>query len=246
MKCLRWGVGLALAVAMVVLTGCQGYKLIRRSEWEELRYMEDLNSQQVANITELTHDKERLTNENNSLKSLLATKEDLIEQMKKDLENMQVQADTIPELEGVDIAAGPEGLEVIVGAEVLFDTGQASLKPAAEKTLKGVVSLLNDPEYQDRMIRVSGFTDSVWTGKSRVFDSNLHLSAMRALSVRNFLMDQGVAADRMHVAGYGEHDLVLNADGTENKKASRRVKVILLHPWVAAAKEQPLTAPVEK
>ena len=247
MKCFRWGVALTLVAAMIALTGCEGFKLVRRGEYEHLRDMEELNAQQASLISQLTHDKERLTGENNSLKALLATKEDLIAEITRDVDNAQGKAEGIPSLAGVDIERGAEGIDVIVGSDVLFDTGQASLKTAAEETLKSiVVQILNSSDYQDRKIRVSGFTDSVWTGSSPSFKSNFELSAARALSVLDFLKDQGVDAGRMHFAGYGEHDLVPNADGTENKKASRRVKIVLLHDWVAAVKEQPLAPAVPK
>ena len=246
MKCFRWGVALTLVAAMIALTGCEGFKLVRRGEYEHLRDMEELNAQQASLISQLTHDKERLTGENASLRALLATKEELITQMTESAGQVQDRVTEMQLPDDVQVEAGVEGINLIVGSEVLFDTGQASLKTAAEQTLKGIASILNSPDYQDRKIRVSGFTDSVWTGRSQSFKSNFELSAARALSVLGFLKDQNVDAGRMHFAGYGEHDLVLNADGTENKKASRRVKIVLLHDWVAAVKEQPLMPGVPK
>src|SRR6185369_10393263 len=85
-----------------------------------------------------------------------------------------------------ELAAKPtdHGLVVML-QDVLFDTGQATLKPGAQAKLDQLASVLKN--HNERRILVEGFTDSVGSPQS-----NLALSRERAESVRNALMARGV------------------------------------------------------
>jgi len=237
----RWGV-LALVVGLaVVLSGCEGFKIIRLSEYERLRGVERLNKDQAALITSLTHEKERLSDENASLKALLSQSEDLAEILRNEKERLEQQLKgrmatmpTIPDMTDVTVTQEPDGVGIVATSDVLFDTGSAQLKADGKKVLDQVVPIIKE---RSNKIRVCGYTDSVWTGVSKTFDSNFDLSGARALSVLNYLKEKSIDAARMHFAGYGEHDLVPPgaAPGQENKKLSRRVKIVLLHDWATHA-----------
>jgi len=231
MKRFRWGLALSLVAVVFMVTGCEGFKFIRRGEYERLHGIERLNADQAALITALTHDKERLTDEVNALKALLGRQAELIDRLKADADRIRSELVQKPEMPDLGkryvVTQEPDGIGIAVGSDVLFSPGKAALKPEGEATLKGIIAVLRE---RSNDIRVCGFTDSqpiVHSG----WKSNFELSGARALSVLNYLAEQGIAADRMHFAGYGEHDLLIEPDGTENMKKSRRVKIVLLHDW---------------
>lgn len=111
------------------------------------------------------------------------------------------------------------GLVLTLG-DVLFDTGEADLKPAANRTLLKLVQFLQvNPK---RAIRIEGYTDS--TGLAA---ENLKLSRDRAQAVADMLVDLGVEERRIEVEGYGDQYPV-EANATERGRAlNRRVEVVI-------------------
>jgi chemotaxis protein MotB len=107
---------------------------------------------------------------------------------------------------------------------VLFDSGEAVIKPAGGPLLAHVANLL----VIDRQhpILVEGHTDDVPISTSR-FTSNWELSTARATEVVRYLIDRGVPTSRLGASGYAEmHPLATN--GTDPGRArNRRVEVVL-------------------
>lgn len=111
------------------------------------------------------------------------------------------------------------GLVLTLG-DVLFDTGEADLKPSANRTLLKLVQFLQvNPR---RVIRIEGYTDS--TG---VAADNLKLSRDRAQAVADMLVDLGVEERRIEVEGYGDQYPV-EANATDRGRAlNRRVEIVI-------------------
>jgi outer membrane protein OmpA-like peptidoglycan-associated protein len=111
------------------------------------------------------------------------------------------------------------GLVLTLG-DVLFDTGEADLKPSANRTLLKLVQFLQmNPR---RSIRIEGYTDS--TGAA---EDNLKLSRDRAQAVADMLVDLGVEEKRIDVEGYGDQYPV-EANATERGRAlNRRVEIVI-------------------
>ncbi len=74
-------------------------------------------------------------------------------------------------------------------SDVLFDTASATLKPGAREKLARVAGIL--AAHPDLHIEIEGHTDSVGGD-----DYNQRLSERRAESVRAYLVQQRIAADR--------------------------------------------------
>lgn len=127
-----------------------------------------------------------------------------------------------PKIQNTDIKETERGLVISLGAKVLFDTGKYNLKSGATKTLKEVAALLN--MYPDNDISIEGHTD--WVGK---VNFNQKLSEQRATSVKNFLIKQGVAADRMKVVGYGKLRPVADNNTAAGREQNRRVEIVVLN-----------------
>ena len=110
------------------------------------------------------------------------------------------------------------GLVLTLG-DVLFDSGEADLKPAANRTVLKVVQFLQlNPR---RVIRIEGYTDS--DGDQQL---NQQLSKDRAQAVADALSDLGVDAKRIQVQGYGEASPVSDNASSLGRAQNRRVEIV--------------------
>ncbi|WP_317202924.1 OmpA family protein [Janthinobacterium sp.] len=109
---------------------------------------------------------------------------------------------------------------VITLGDVLFGTDQARLTPDGMRTARKLADVLtNNPQ---RTVLIEGFTDS--TGGAA---HNLALSQRRAESVRNALLEMGIARDRIATRGYGVAYPVAGNDNAANRQLNRRVEIVL-------------------
>ncbi|MFT7072773.1 OmpA family protein [Patiriisocius sp. Uisw_017] len=103
---------------------------------------------------------------------------------------------------------------------ILFDTGKASVKDQSKIILNNITAILK--EYPNAKFSIDGYTDSVGGNKS-----NQILSEKRANTVRDYLVTNGIASDRLSSIGYGE-DKPIDSNKTKAGRANnRRVEVIL-------------------
>jgi OOP family OmpA-OmpF porin len=104
----------------------------------------------------------------------------------------------------------------IDGANFAFDS--AKLLPGADERLNQVLQAAND--YPEISLQVDGHTDS--TG-ARAY--NQGLSERRAASVKQWLVDHGVSADRISTAGYADTKPIADNSTRQGRAANRRVEV---------------------
>jgi chemotaxis protein MotB len=76
------------------------------------------------------------------------------------------------------------------------------------------------------VLAVNGYTDKRPINTPQ-FPSNWELSAARAITVINFLISQGVPADRLAAAGFAEHDPIDSGDSEEAYAKNRRIELKL-------------------
>jgi outer membrane protein OmpA-like peptidoglycan-associated protein len=107
-------------------------------------------------------------------------------------------------------------------AGVNFETSKATLKPGARERLSKLSgALLGYPaEYA---LEVEGHTDSIGTDAY-----NQTLSQARAESVRNFLVEQGIPAERIRsTQGFGRTRPMAPNDSRANRERNRRVDIVI-------------------
>ena len=102
-----------------------------------------------------------------------------------------------------------------------FALGKSSFKEDAYPTLKAITAILK--EYPKASFVVEGHTDS--TGTNANF--NQLLSERRAEKVVDYLVENGVAADRLTSAGFGENKPIESNMTAAGRSANRRVEVKL-------------------
>jgi OmpA-OmpF porin, OOP family len=101
-----------------------------------------------------------------------------------------------------------------------FETGQAKIKPESHALLDQVSMMIKaNPELK---IRVEGHTDD--TGPH---DINQKLSDSRAAAVRRYLVDKGVAPQRVRSQGFGPDKPLINEKTPEARAKNRRVEFIV-------------------
>ncbi|MFW6094017.1 MAG: OmpA family protein [Pseudomonadota bacterium] len=120
-------------------------------------------------------------------------------------------------------AQNTDWLEISLSAELLFGSGDASLRQGARRVLREVAVFLAG---FDNPVTVEGYTDNVPV-RSRRFPSNWELSAARASQVARFLEARGIERRRLSAVGYGEnHPTATNAT-PEGRASNRRVNIIV-------------------
>lgn len=123
------------------------------------------------------------------------------------------------EIDELNAKETERGLVVTLG-DMLFETGKAQLTGNAFSNLSKLSSFLN--KYPERTLVIEGHTDSVGSESS-----NQSLSQRRADSVRQYLLQQGVASNRLTAFGKGEGYPVASNDSTSGRALNRRVEVII-------------------
>lgn len=109
---------------------------------------------------------------------------------------------------------------VMTMGDVLFDTDQAQLKSGGEASVGKLANFMTT--YPDRVVLIEGFTDS--TGSDA---HNQDLSMRRAEAVRNSLVRQGIASQRLSTLGHGEAKPVATNDTASGRQMNRRVEILL-------------------
>jgi outer membrane protein OmpA-like peptidoglycan-associated protein len=105
-------------------------------------------------------------------------------------------------------------------SDVLFDTGQYTLKPGAREKLAKVSGIIL--AHPGLKIEVEGHTDSVGTD-----DYNMTLSENRANAVRSYLVDQGVSSDAVTAKGFGKTMPVADNGTAAGRQRNRRVELVV-------------------
>jgi chemotaxis protein MotB len=176
-------------------------------------------AQSEARIEELRKENERAAQSHRSLE----------DEMRAALESKDV---TISKLQGK--------LTVNILDRVLFDSGEAELKPDGEGVLRKVAEVL--AQHPNVRLHVIGHTDNVpirAAARNR-FPSNWELSTARATAAVRFLSEKaGVDPRRLGAVGYGEFRPVADNATAEGRAHNRRIAITILSEELAGADVAP-------
>jgi chemotaxis protein MotB len=109
---------------------------------------------------------------------------------------------------------------------VLFDSGDARLKPGARPLLQAIGGLLESEVHRPTV--VEGHTDNVPISGGGLYPSNWELSTARATSVVRFLIDHGARAWRLSAAGYADTKPIASNSSLSGRHRNRRVEIVVL------------------
>ncbi|MDE0471474.1 MAG: OmpA family protein, partial [Ekhidna sp.] len=130
----------------------------------------------------------------------------------------------------------------IVLNNIYYDFNKANIRPDAAIILDSLVQIMNDnPEIY---IELGSHTDA------RASDEfNMDLSQRRATSAVNYIINNGIANERITAKGYGESQLIIrNAQNEEQHQINRRTefKVLSYNPRNRNADLPPEEEPVDE
>ncbi len=124
------------------------------------------------------------------------------------------------------------GDRFVFQSEVLFPSGGADLNDAGKaemlKLAQAIIELAKEiPPEINWVLRVDGHTDNVKLSGTGKYADNWELSSGRATSVVKYLISQGVPADRLVAAGFGEYQPIAPGDTPEARAQNRRIELKL-------------------
>ncbi|MCK5444333.1 MAG: peptidoglycan -binding protein [Rhodospirillaceae bacterium] len=123
------------------------------------------------------------------------------------------------------------GDRFVFQSEVLFASAEAQIGEAGYGQLRQLAVTLKEasariPEEVDWVLRVDGHSDRVPIRNNR-YASNWELSAARAISVVKYLIDEGIPANRLVAAGFGQYQPLDLASGEIANRRNRRIELKL-------------------
>ena len=104
---------------------------------------------------------------------------------------------------------------------ILFDTGKATIKFESAEILNQIINVLK--KYPNSRFRIEGHTDS--TGKKQ---KNIELSQNRADAVKIYLIQGGIASNRLESVGYGPDKPIASNKNKKGRALNRRVEINLI------------------
>ncbi len=191
-------------------------------------------------VSELRSENNRLKQENEALLSKLTTleveRDEEVQEMRRTyddlLVDMRAEIDkgkvTITQLEGK--------LKVNMVDEILFDSGETTIKPEGIQVLERVGKVLLN--VKDQTINIAGHTDNVPIGPDLVkqYPTNWELSAARATSVARYLQDKsGIDPHLISATGYGQYQPIESNKTEKGRARNRRIEIVLVPKEITPA-----------
>ncbi|HWA71822.1 MAG TPA: OmpA family protein [Polyangiaceae bacterium] len=190
---------------------------------------------QLATQQELNSTRAQLAGERNAVAS---TQAELQSERQRRQDAERRAADAISQLAGIaSIRQDPRGTVITLSGAVIFASGKADLLPAARAKLDQVATALKQGEPDTQFV-VEGYTDS--RGGQAL---NEELSTRRAATVRDYLVSQGLPADRITSKGLGPSNPVADNATAEGRANNRRVEIIVQNPQARASQPAPGATP---
>lgn len=149
------------------------------------------------------------------------------EDMEQTLEDIEETTSGLGIGQEVTVNLTQKGVRFRISSPVMFESGQAILKPEAFKLLAPIAKLVRKAGYN---VSIEGHTDNIPMNSTH-FPSNWELSAIRAVSVlRYFVERHGVNPTKATAIGYGEFRPIASNDIPKDRALNRRVEICLEWP----------------
>ncbi|OUL56021.1 OmpA family protein [Pseudoalteromonas ulvae] len=119
---------------------------------------------------------------------------------------------------GVEVIREGNNLRLVMPSNITFATDQSYISSGFHGTLDAIAKVMN--KYEKTYLSIEGHTDS--TGKT---EYNQALSEQRALSVKNYLLNQQILAARIATMGLGESRPIASNQSASGRALNRRVEI---------------------
>ena len=159
-----------------------------------------------------------LAAETDKARAAAAQSENLRQQAEK--EKQELRARLLQQLNSI-LATRDSARGLIANmSDVLFRSASFELLPGARERLAKVSGIVL--AYPSLHVAVEGHTDSIGTD-----EYNQDLSEHRALSVRDYFVQQGIPASAIEARGFGKSEPIASNDTAEGRQQNRRVELVL-------------------
>jgi chemotaxis protein MotB len=225
---------IASILSVLVIIGFLGLTIWRTGQQLE---------QAHAALQEAKAATEKGTLQTDEMKNKLAASQARIEELMKEKDvathtqqNLEQEMRAALESKDVTISQLQGKLTVNILDRILFDSGEAILKPDGGAVMQKVANVL--AQHPQLKIHVIGHTDNVpirASARNR-FASNWELSTARATAAVRFLTEKaGVDPRRVGAVGYGEFRPVADNATPEGRAKNRRIAITVLSEELAGA-----------
>jgi chemotaxis protein MotB len=125
----------------------------------------------------------------------------------------------------VSVQTNIEGVLISLSERLVFKNDQTELPPEAMQVLDTIVEMMRPIENK---IRLVGHTNTT-PPTNPLYPTNWELSLARATSVAKYLINSGIAPERLIVSGQGEYAPVFPNDTEQHKEMNARVEIIIIY-----------------
>jgi len=229
-------IAIAVLATAFITSGCVSTGTFEKMQAGKNEEIKTLQQQK----TDLEQQKAALEQDNSALKQQIASHEQQNTALLAASQQRQQQYDALVKGLSREVEKGQlqvrqykDMLTVDLAEQIFFDSGRATLKAGGKDVLKKVGEALKG--YENKIIRVVGYTDNVPVAKSLqgTYPTNWELSVARATNVVRFLQDAGVPPERMVASGKGEYDPIATNDTPEGRQKNRRIEIMLIDKGLA-------------
>ena len=138
------------------------------------------------------------------------------ERLRAEWKILQLEA----EMKNLKARRTARGWEMRFGSDVLFEVGDATLKPGARRSIENLARFLRS--HPERQLIIEGYTDS--TGPD---EANLDLARQRANAVARAVVNAGVDPGRVETRAFGEALPIASNDTAAGRQLNRRVEIVI-------------------
>ena len=202
-----------VVVVMSMLTGC--------TNWKKKYNALDVEHQNLKGLYE------------GCINSLDSSAEEQAK-MSQELENLRkqlAQGKSTKDATGFDgdVKVDPNKgtITVTLPNEILFASGKATMKNSTSAELDNIYRVLRE-RYSGKQVDVVGHTDTDPIVKTKdLYKDNWDLSAERALTVLRYLVNKGVAPEKIRGVACGQSYPVVSNSTAAGKAKNRRVEIVV-------------------
>jgi chemotaxis protein MotB len=125
----------------------------------------------------------------------------------------------------VSVQTNIEGVLISLSERLIFREGEANLPAEALPVLDTIVGMLRPISNKIRLVGHTNNSPSI----NPVYPTNWELSLARATTVAKYLMNAGIAPERIIISGQGEYAPVFPNDTEAHKALNARVEIIIVY-----------------